>query len=121
MKTNRRRCARLGCKAHPMSDSEYCFQHAGGIEIERQEARRRGGLTRSAPKVIKETFSLQTICEVKMMLQKVANAALIGEIDLNRARVAGYLASLVITCIKDYDLEKRMEAIEAKLAEINIK
>ena len=51
------------------------------------------------------------------MLQRVTNASLRGEIDLTRARTAGYLASLIITCLKDYDLEKRMEALEAKIEE----
>jgi hypothetical protein len=48
-------------------------------------------------------------------LERVTNATLNGEIDLGRARTAGYLASLILSCLKDHDLEKRMESIEAKL------
>jgi hypothetical protein len=64
------------------------------------------------------TFELQTIPQVKDMLATVTNATLRGEIDLNRARTAGYLGSLVLACLKDYDLEKRMDELEAKLAEV---
>jgi hypothetical protein len=68
-----------------------------------------------------QTFELQSIPQVKDMLATVTNATLRGEIDLNRARTAGYLASLVLTCLKDYDLEKRMEELEKKLAEVEIR
>jgi hypothetical protein len=75
-----------------------------------------GRRTSTAPNVFEnERFSLQTIPEVKDMLERVTNGTLNGEIDLGRARTAGYLASLILSCLKDYDLEKRMEAIEAKL------
>ena len=69
-----------------------------------------------APKVLPNAgFKLDTITEVKQMLGEITNATLRGDIDLNRARTAGYLASLIISCIKDYDLEKRMEKIEELL------
>ena len=110
-------CKKRGCKGWPVRGSTYCFAHDPGSQQKRNIARQRGGKTSTAPLVLDETFSLQTIPEVKDMLQRVTNASLRGEIDLNRARTAGYLASLIITCLKDYDLEKRMEAIEAKIEE----
>ena len=108
-------CKKRGCRAWPVKGSDYCFAHDPAKNKAREAARRQGGKTSTAPKVLDEDFSLQTIPEVKDMLQRITNATLRGEIDLSRARTAGYLASLIIVCLKDYDLEKRMEAIEAKL------
>jgi len=66
-----------------------------------------------APKTMPDAdYKLNTITDVKKMLGEITNASLRGDIDINRARTAGYLASLIISCIKDYDLEKRMEKIE---------
>ena len=110
-------CKKRGCKGWPVKGSTFCFAHDPGSQLKRTKARQRGGKTSSAPLVLDEEFSLQTIPDVKDMLQRVTNASLNGEIDLNRARTAGYLASLIITCLKDYDLEKRMEALEAKIEE----
>jgi len=110
-------CKKPGCKAWPIDGSDYCFAHDPTRQQERIEARRRGGKTSTSPKVLDENFSLQTIPEVKNMLQRVTNASLQGEIDLSRARTAGYLASLIIVCLKDYDLEKRMEELEKRLTE----
>jgi hypothetical protein len=108
-------CKMRGCRAWAMKGSEYCFAHDPVRSRDRESARRQGGKTSTAPKVLHENFPLQTIPEVKDMLERVTNATLNGEIDLGRARTAGYLASLILSCLKDYDLEKRMEAIEAKL------
>ena len=113
-----RKCRVKGCKAHPGDGSAYCYQHDPAKAKERTEARKRGGQSRSAPKTLNQTFELQTIPQVKDMLATVTNASLRGEIDLNRARTAGYLASLILACLKDYDLEKRMEELEKKLLEI---
>jgi len=110
---NKRKCKITGCKAHPLRDADYCYQHAPERAQERREARSRGGKTRSAPKVLKDAnFKLITIGDVKKLLGEIANASLRGDIDISRARTVGYLASLIITCIKDHDLEKRMEKIE---------
>jgi hypothetical protein len=115
---HKQKCKVKGCRANPGSVSGYCYHHDPAKKEERLEARKRGGKTRSAPKIIHETYSLQTIPQVKDMLERVANASLRGEIDLSRARTAGYLASLILTCLKDYDLEKRMDELEKKLAEV---
>jgi hypothetical protein len=116
MKRKSRKCKKRGCKAHPLKNGNYCFAHDPGRQEERKKERSRGGKTSMAPKIFEnERFSLQSIPEVKDMLERVTNATLNGEIDLGRARTAGYLASLILSCLKDYDLEKRMEAIEAKL------
>lgn len=113
-----KRCKSKGCKAHPLKGSEYCYQHDPAKAEERTAARKRGGQTRSAPKVLDESFELQSIPQVKDMLERITNASLRGEIDLSRARTAGYLASLILTCLRDYDLERRMEELEKRLAEV---
>jgi hypothetical protein len=113
-----KKCKVKDCKANPLKDSAYCYQHDPAKAKERTAARKQGGKTRSAPKVLDETYSLQTIPQVKDMLERVANASLRGEIDLNRARTAGYLASLILACLKDYDLEKRMDELEEKLSQV---
>jgi hypothetical protein len=120
MKKKRRKCRKRGCKAPPLKNGIFYFAHDPGRQEERRKERSRGGKTSTAPKIFKnERFSLQTIPEVKDMLTRLANAALNGEIDLGRARTAGYLASLILSCLKDYDPEKRMEAIEAMLENQN--
>jgi len=109
----KRKCRNKGCKAHPLRDSDYCYQHDPKRIKERTAARARGGRTSMAPKTLANAdYKLKTISEVKIMLRDITNASLRGDIDLNRAKTAGYLASLIITCLKDYDLEKRMEKIE---------
>jgi hypothetical protein len=113
------KCEKSGCKAFKIGGSKFCFAHDPNRAKDRREEQKRGGKTRSAPKIIHETYSLQTIPQVKDMLERVTNASLRGEIDLSRARTAGYLASLILTCLKDYDLEKRMDELEEKLAQVD--
>jgi hypothetical protein len=115
------KCKKKGCKAHRITGSDFCFAHDPKRAQTRKEEQKRGGKTRSAPKTLDQTFALQTIPQVKDMLERVTNASLRGDIDLSRARTAGYLASLILTCLKDYDLEKRMEELEKKLAEVEIR
>jgi hypothetical protein len=112
------KCKKSGCKAHPITGSLYCFAHDPDRAVARLEERSQGGKTSCAPKVINESYTLQTIPQVKDMLERVTNASLRGEIDLSRARTAGYLASLILTCLKEYDLEKRMDELEQKLEEV---
>jgi hypothetical protein len=116
-----KKCQKPGCKAFKLSNSKFCLAHDPARAKVRKEEQSRGGKTRTAPKILDESFSLQTIPQVKDMLERVANASLRGEIDLSRARTAGYLASLILTCLKDFDLEKRMGELEQKLAEVENK
>jgi hypothetical protein len=114
----KRKCKKRGCRAYPLRDGDYCISHDPGSEAMRKAASGRGGKATMKPVTLNdETFPLQTIPEVKNMLERVTNATLNGEIDVNRARTAGYLASLILACLKDHDLEKRMEALEKKIVE----
>lgn len=113
-----KKCQKRGCKAFRLSNSKYCMAHDPKRAKIRKEEQSRGGKTRTAPKALDEAFELQTIPQVKNMLERIANASLQGKIDLGRARTVGYLASLILTCLKDYDLEKRMEELERKLEEV---
>jgi hypothetical protein len=113
-----KKCDKQGCKAFKIKGSEFCFAHDPKRARDRREEQQRGGKTRSAPKILDEAFSLQSITQVKDMLEKVTNASIQGKIDLSRARTAGYLASLILACLKDYDLEKRMEDLEKRLEEM---
>lgn len=106
-------CKKRGCKGWRVGGSVYCFAHDPKLALERREARQRGGKSSTAPKTLdKGDYPLQTIPEVQVMLERITNAVITGEIDINRARVAGYLASLILSCLKDHDLEKRIEALE---------
>lgn len=106
-------CKKRGCKGWRVGGSVYCFAHDPKLALERKEARQRGGKSSTAPKTLdKGDYPLQTIPEVQDMLQRVTNAVITGGIDMNRARVAGYLASLILSCLKDHDLERRIEALE---------
>ncbi len=109
----KRKCKIKGCKAHPLKDGKHCYQHDPKNVKERALARARGGRTSMAPKTMtKADYKLESIPDVKTMLGDVTNAVLNGSIDINRAKAAMYGASILISCIKDYDLEKRMEKIE---------
>ncbi len=119
MKKKTGKCGKTGCKAYPLKGGNYCFAHDPDRQQIRRAEQSRGGKASTAPKTLdSEKFPLQSIPQVKDMLERVTNAVLNGEIDINRARVAGYLASLIMGCLKDYDLEKRMEELEKKLEEI---
>ena len=112
-----RKCSRRGCKAYAVHGSALCFAHDPGRKAERLAERSRGGKSCRSPKVLPDSsFSLQTIPDVKNMLGVVTNAVLVGKVDVNRAKAAMYGASIIITCIKDYDLEKRMDELEKKFA-----
>lgn len=118
MKKKTRKCGKKGCKAYPLRGGKYCFAHDPDRQQIRRAEQSRGGKASTAPKTLdNEKFPLQSIPQVKDMLERVTNAVLNGEIDINRARVGGYLASLILGCLKDYDLEKRMEALEKKIME----
>ncbi|MCP4583669.1 MAG: hypothetical protein GY839_18825 [candidate division Zixibacteria bacterium] len=109
----KRKCKTKGCKAHPLRNGDHCYQHDPERTQERQKARSQGGKTTMTPKTLANAkYKLDTITEVKKMLGDITNASLRGDIDISRTQTAGYLASLIISCIKDHDLEKRMEQIE---------
>ena len=113
------RCEHKGCKAHVLKNSAYCYHHDPKNKKERIKARIRGGLTRSAPKVLSDaSYKLKAVSEVKTMLGDVTNAVLTGSIDINRARAAMYGASIIITCIKEDDFEKRLKALEDQVGNI---
>ena len=109
----KRKCKKKGCKAHPLKSGKFCFSHDPKRKKDYLKASARGGKTSMAPKTMANAnYKLKSIPDVKTMLGDVTNDVLNGSIDINRAKAAMYGASILISCIKDYDLEKRMEKIE---------
>ena len=57
----------------------------------------------------------KTIGDVSQFLGRTLNELKRGEIDINEARARGYLCNVLLSALKDSELEKRIEEIEKKL------
>lgn len=98
--------------------SGYCFAHdparAGAIA----QARRAGGKARHGRRIGAtgngKPVALATLADVLSLLAGAVNDCLALENSLSRARTLGYLAGIWSTCFDTSEIERRLQALEAR-------
>jgi hypothetical protein len=104
------KCARLECKAHAMHGDKFCFWHSPTTAERRRQAGRRGG---SRGKLDRNE-SIATIDDIQRILAETISELRTDTSHIvSRGRAIGYIASILLTAIRDNDLERRISALEA--------
>lgn len=69
-----------------------------------------------------QAIRIQKPQDVRRMLVAIANEVRVSDMELEKkARVLAYLGTVILTAMKDGDLEKEMEEIKAQIEEIKKK
>ena len=110
--------AGTACKGTPIEGSQWCYAHHPGRAEERRRHGSKGGRRAGRGRPSVELARLQA------RFEELAEKVLAGEIERGVGAVAGQLLNGARACIRDglaareqEELEARMEAIEAALAE----
>ena len=110
------KCKIENCHSHSLRNGEYCYQHSPDIsQKEKYESRSRGGSHKR--KHVPE-LEFDTIQDVKSCLSKVLNELMSSNTDiLPRSRAVSLLCNSIILCIREGDIEERLDILEKKIEE----
>jgi len=115
------------CNAPAINNSDFCFQHDPERQTEAEEARKKGSRiaaerarAKNRDKVDKEplkTFRLRSLDDVSRLLASTINEFRSGRISADEARCTAYVANILISAIKNGDIEARLEKLEERVTE----
>lgn len=121
-----RRCAALRtdgepCRAYALEGSRFCFWHSPDRAAERDAARSKGGKARHGRDIGTtgevDEVELDDLSDVVVILRDTLQDTLSLENSLARSRAVAYLCNTAITALQKADLDQRLEAVEAILAD----
>ena len=104
------------CRAPKLRDSDYCLMHSPEHAEEMAEARRLGGLRRRREVAVSGAYEfagLQTVADIRRILEIGVLDTLGLENSIARARTLAYLAMTAIKLLEVGELEQRLAALEA--------
>jgi len=107
-----------GCLATPMQDKDFCFWHDPETQEQAAEARRLGGLRRRREGAIVgayEVGELDTVEDLRRLLQIAVIDTLGLENSISRSRTLGYLAQVGAMLLERGEQEQRLQELEALL------
>ena len=106
------------CMAPPALAGEFCFWHDPDHQLEAAEARRLGGIRRRREGAIVGAFEvgeLDTVADLRRLLQIAVIDTLGLENSISRSRTLGYLTQVGATLLERGEMEERLEALEETL------
>ena len=106
------------CEAPPLVDEEFCFWHSPEHTEEVAEAGRLGGLRRRREKTVAAAYDLEgldTIQQVRRLLQIAVMDTLGLENSIARSRVLAYLAQVAIKTVEAGAFQERLAALETAM------
>ena len=107
------------CGAHPVGGGRFCFFHDPELEEERRKARRRGAAVANGysvtPLALKVPESLCTIRELMELVEVILRGCIDNDVDHKLANAMGGLIRVQAGLLVDYQLEDRIQALEAAL------
>ncbi len=112
------------CQAPPLRKSEHCLMHDPEHSKAVQEGRRLGGLRRRKESNVSATYDfegLESITQVRRLVEVAAFDALGLENSVARARTLAYLAQVAAGLLEKGEMEERLVAIEAALGQRFVK
>jgi hypothetical protein len=113
------KCKHPGCKSYALKDSSdgLCFWHSHTTAEKRRQAGRKGG----ARGKLDRSDNIKDMSDVKRILSEtIAELRTDSTNVVSRARAVGYLLSVWVTAYEKSDLEARIAALEARIAEKDI-
>jgi hypothetical protein len=106
------------CMATPLHDKDLCFWHDPETQEQAAEARRLGGLRRRREGAIVgayEVGELDTVEDLRRLLQIAVIDTLGLENSISRSRTLGYLAQVGAMLLERGEQEQRLQELEALL------
>ena len=106
------------CRVPKLRDSDYCLMHSPEHAEEMAEARRLGGLRRRREVAVSGAYEfagLQTVADIRRILEIGVLDTLGLENSIARARTLAYLAMTAIKLLEVGELEQRLAALEAAI------
>ena len=106
------------CQAAPLREGDYCFWHSPEHAEDVAEARRLGGLRRRREVAVSGAYEfagLQTVSDIRRILEIGVLDTLGLENSIARARTLAYLAMTAIKLLEVGELEQRLAALEAAI------
>src|SRR4051812_47900404 len=106
------------CMATPQQDKDLCFWHDPETQDQAAEARRLGGLRRRREGAIVgayEVGELDSVEDLRRLLQIAVIDTLGLENSLSRSRTLGYLAQVGAMLLERGEMEQRLQELEASL------
>src|SRR5688572_25265377 len=106
------------CMASPLQSGSLCFFHDPETQEAAAEARRLGGLRRRKESTIVgayEVGELDTVDDLRRLLQIAVIDTLGLENSISRSRTLGYLAQVGAALLEKGELEGRLEELESTL------
>lgn len=106
------------CQAAPVRERNFCVFHDPEHAEVVQEARRAGGQRRKKEAAVGTAYDflgLNTIQDIRRLVEVAAIDALSLDNNLGRVRALGYLAQVATTLVEKGEMEERMAAVEAAL------
>ena len=98
------------CKAHTIKDSDFCFFHTNADNA--KAAGKKGGKKGRCKVLFASNLSLKSTKEVTQLLERTIKEVRRGDLDRGIANCVGYLAGILLKCLEQSELEKRIEKIE---------
>src|SRR5688572_12981823 len=106
------------CMASPLQSGSLCFFHDPETQEQAAEARRLGGLRRRKESTIVgayEVGELDTVEDLRRLLQIAVIGTLGLENSISRSRTLGYLAQVGAQLLERGEMELRLQELEAAL------
>ena len=103
-----------------MQDAPYCFWHNPETQQEAVEARRLGGLRRRREATVAGAYAfegLASVGHIRRLLEVAVTDTLSLENSIARSRTLAYLAQVAVKTLETGELEHRLAAIEAAVAQ----
>src|SRR3954453_17110481 len=104
--------------ASPLQDKDLCFFHDPETQEAAAEARRLGGIRRRRESTIVgayEVGELDTVDDLRRLLQIAVIDTLGLENSISRSRTLGYLAQVGAQLLERGEMEQRLQELEAML------
>ena len=110
------------CKAHALTNSQFCFAHDPTNAAVRAAAHSAGGRARHGrtigqPTQPSEPVKLASIADVIKLLESEVNTVLGLEVSLSRAQTIARLALAFVKCFEVSEVTQRLAAIEWALSQ----
>ncbi len=106
------------CQAAPLKEGDHCFWHSPEYAEDVAEARRLGGLRRRREVAVSGAYEfagLQTVADIRRILEIGVLDTLGLENSIARARTLAYLAMTAIKLLEVGELKQRLAALEAEI------
>ena len=103
------------CRAAPLTNEEFCFWHSPNHAEEVADARRLGGLRRRREVAVAGAYEfngLETVVDLRRLLDIAALDTLGLENSIARSRTLGYLVGVAGKLLETGELEERLAYLE---------